>query len=294
MGYPHSLPGNEDRRSGAQERPQPEPIRPTTLRRGPDPAILVALAVLAVIAVLVVKPWTLVGPRDPSAGSITGAGQPTSASPSPASSTTAVPSPDTPDVIGVGPGPTASQSFPPDAYLENTVPIEPDRWTHLSATLRGINRDAVVFVARVGDSGLYWGFLPIDPSESLLMGFVQEAPTYGPDGSPAGGVGNAVRKTGYLAAPVAIGITRPAGASAPLTVAWLILGPGTEERVTLRNPVGDLDRYLWLGPGLGLPRGEQRNRREISRWPPTWPPGLYRFDLTTAEGTRHLFIDLEP
>lgn len=294
MEYPDSVTGNEDRRladtaesarGGVRERrPKSrtesdvlaEKVRLRATRRGPDPALIVALALLVAIGALVVKPWSWVGGLSPSAGAPTpvAAGQPggSAASRGP----TAEPSP---DLVGGGPAePTASP--PLWAFIENLDPIDPTTWSGISAALRPINRDGVAFVARVPNAGLHWGFVAVDPNGSLTMTF---------DG------GNAVRKTGYLGAPIAIGITRPTGVPAPITLGWQVLGPGAELRLPLRNPVGDLDRYLWLGPGLGLPRGEQRNRREISRFPPTWLPGLYRFDLTMATGeTRHLFIVLEP
>jgi hypothetical protein len=267
-------------------RPEPdvlaERVRPTASRRGPDPALIVALALSVAIGALVAKPWSWVG------GLVPGVGAPTSLPAGQAGGSEASSGPTaeaSPDLIGGGPvaQPTAAQptaSPPLWAFIENLDPIDPTTWSRISANLRPINRDGVVFVARVPNAGLFWGFLPVDPDGSLTMTF---------DG------GNAVRKTGYLGAPVAIGITRPSGVQAPITLGWQVLGPGAEVRLPLRNPVGDLDRYLWLGPGLGLPRGEQRNRREISRFPPTWLPGLYRFDLTMATGeTRHLFIVLDP
>lgn len=300
MEYPDSVTGNEDRRSaypaGSPQGPGMEPrpklrtepdvlaerVRPTASRRGPDPALVVALALCVAIGALVVKPWSWVG------GLVPGAGVPTPAAadqPGGAAAGSGPTAEASPDLLGGGPNaqsttgqPTASP--PLWAFIENLDPIDPTTWSGLSAALRPINRDGVVFVARVPNAGLYWGFLPVDPDGSLTMTF---------DG------GNAVRKTGYLGAPVAIGITRPSGVPASITLGWQILGPGAELRLPLRNPVGDLDRYLWLGPGLGLPRGEQRNRREISRFPPTWLPGLYRFDLTIATGeTRHLFVVLDP
>jgi hypothetical protein len=267
-------------------RPEPdllaERVRPRASRRGPEPALVVALAVCVAIGALVVKPWSWVGGLMPGAGAPTpaAAGQPGGATAS--GSPTAAASP---DLVGGGPNaqPTSGQptaSPPLWAFIENLDPIDPTTWSRISANLRPINRDGVVFVARVPNAGLFWGFLPVDPDGSLTMTF---------DG------GNAVRKTGYLGAPIAIGITRPSDVSTPITLAWQILGPGAELRLPLRNPVGDLDRYLWLGPGLGLPRGEQRNRREISQFPPTWLPGVYRFDLTMATGeTRHLFVVLDP
>ncbi len=284
MEYGDSVTGNEDPRSadraGSPRPPDMAPrpaarlepdilaerVRPTASRRGPEPALVVALAVCVAIGALVVKPWSWVGTLVQ-----TGSAAPT-----------AEPSPDllggVPNAQPTAPQPTASP--PLWAFIENLDPIDPTTWSHISANLRPINRDGVVFVARVPNAGLFWGFLPVDPDGSLTMTF---------DG------GNAVRKTGYLGAPIAIGITRPSGVPAPITLAWQILGPGAEFRLPLRNPVGDLDRYLWLGPGLGLPRGEQRNRREISRFPPTWLPGVYRFDLTMATGeTRHLFVVLDP
>ena len=300
MEYPHSVTGNEARRSAdsadsphtpdmeprSKARPEsdvlPERVRPTASRRGPEPALVVALAVCVAIGALVVKPWSWVGTVVPGVGGRTpvAVGQPGGAAESGGAAAEV-----SPDLVGGGPNaqPTAAKptaSPPLWAFIENLDPIDPTTWSGLSAALRPINRDGVVFVARVSNVGLDWGFLPLDPNDSLTMTF---------DG------GNAVRKTGYLGAPIAIGITRPTGTPAPITLGWQVLGPGAELRLPLRNPVGDLDRYLWLGPGLGLPRGEQRNRREISRFPPTWLPGLYRFDLTMPTGeTRHLFIVLDP
>jgi hypothetical protein len=238
---------------------------------------VVALALCVAIGALVVKPWSWVGALVP------GAGAPASRVDSASSSGPTAEA--SPDLAGGGPNaqPTTGQptaSPPLWAFIENLDPIDPATWAGLSSALRPINRDGVVFVARVPNAGLFWGFSPVDPDGSLTMTF---------------GGGNAVRKTGYLGAPIAIGITRPSGVSAPITLAWQILGPGADFRLPLRTPVGDLDRYLWLGPGLGLPRGEQRNRREISRFPPTWLPGVYRFDLTGPTGeTRHLFVVLDP
>jgi hypothetical protein len=299
MEYPDSVTGNRDRRLadpaeapqalGREPRPtsRPDPdvlaerVRTTASRRGPDPALVVALALCVAIGALVVKPWSWVGGLAPGAG-------PTPAVAGQLGGPTATGGPTgeaSPDLVGGGPNEQPSAATPTAsppiwAFIENLDPIDPMTWSGLSAILRPVNRDGVIFVARVPNAGLYWGFVPVDPSDSLTMTF---------DG------GNAVRKTGYLGAPIAIGITRPTGAPAPITLGWQVLGPGAELRLPLRNPVGDLDRYLWLGPGLGLPRGEQRNRREISRFPPTWLPGLYRFDLTTATGeTRHLFVVLDP
>lgn len=300
MEYPDSVTGNGDRRladpgespQGPDTEPRPasrlepdvfaERVRPTASRRGPDPTLVVALALCVAIGALVAKPWSWVGGLVPGAGAPTpaAAGQP--GGPATTSSPTGEASP---DLLGGGPNaqPTAAEptATPPLwALIENVDPIDPSTWSRISANLRPVNRDGVVFVARVPNAGLFWGFSPVDPDGSLTMTL---------DG------GNAVRKTGYLGAPIAIGITRPSDVPAPITLGWQVLGPGADVRLPLRNPVGDLDRYLWLGPGLGLPRGEQRNRREISRFPPTWLPGLYRFDLTMATGeTRHLFVVLDP
>ncbi len=286
MGYPCSVPGNEDRRlQQAQPGPDhvvtPEPVRVRAPRRGPEPAVVVAITMLLAVGALIVKPWAAAGEFGPPGpeGRPAPAGLPASAvpegsaSPAGAVSASAAPADTSPDVTFDGPlGP--SESPPLGALIENLDPIDPARWSRISASLRKVNHDGVVFVAR-WPGGLYWGFVPVEPSER-------------------GSQTATVRMTGYLATPVAIGFTRPSDAVPPSALAWLILGPGAESRVPLRHPVGDLDRYLWLGPGLGLPRGEQRNRREISRWPPMWLPGVYRFDLGADGVTRQVFVVLEP
>jgi hypothetical protein len=221
---------------GTKPRSEPgifaERVRPSASRRGPDPALVVALALCVAIGALVVKPWSWVGSFVPGAGGPTpaAAGQPGGSAAS--SGPTAQASP---DLVGAGSGGQPTASPPLWAFIENLDPIEPTTWARISANLRPINRDGVVFVARIAGGGLSWGFLPVDPDDSLTMTFE---------------VGNAVRKTGYLGAPLAIGITRPSGVPAPLTIAWQILGPGAEMRLPLRNPVGDLDRYLWLARAL--------------------------------------------
>jgi hypothetical protein len=255
---------------------------------------VVALALSVAIGALVVKPWSWVGGLGPGVGAPTPAagGQPggSVASNGPTAKVS-------PDLVGGGPEaqPTAAQptaSPPPWALIENLDPIDPTTWSHISAGLRLIDRDAVVFVAR-WPGGLYWRFVPVEPGERLSLA--------GPPatGNGAGGVPttdpDTVRMTGFLATPIAIGLARATGAGDPGVVAWQILGPGAEYRLPLRHPVGDLDHFLFLGPGLGLPRGEQRNRREISQFPPLWLPGVYRFDLTSPTGeTRHLFVVLDP
>src|SRR3989304_9731843 len=126
------------------------------------------------------------------------------------------------------------------------------RLSQNSVSLRNGNHDGVVFVAR-WPGGLYWTFVPGEPGERAPHAIPLERGdgsgtdvTISPD---------TVRMTGYLAAPVAIGFTRRTGASPPSALAWLILGPGSEVRGPLRHPVGGLAQYLWLGPGLGPPRG---------------------------------------
>jgi hypothetical protein len=276
---------------GPDEGLVPEPIRPATLRRGPEPALIVAIALLLTIGALVVKPWAIVGQLTSSAiGSPPGtsSGQAAiGASPSgsaPVTSETATPGIASP---GITP-PAATPTYAPDAYVENLPPIEPDSWMHISASLRLIDRAAVVFVAR-WPGGLYWRFVPVTPGarDSLAE---SPATTGGDAVAPT----DTVRMTGFLANPVAIGLVRPSGEPEPEVLAWQILGPGASFRLPVRHPVGDLDRFLFLGPGLGLPRGEQRNRREISRFPPTWLEGVYRFDLTNGDGTEHVFVVLEP
>jgi hypothetical protein len=241
---------------------------------------VVATVLVAAIGVLVAKPWTWRAVAG--SGALDGSVAVVAASPSPTTAATS-PSAVSPDlVLSPDASPVAAGSPPPSAYVENLEPIQPDRWAHLSATLRSVNADGVVLVARY-PGGLYYGFLPATPSESATI----EPPE--PDGTS-----NSVRVTSYLANPIAIGITRPTDTAAPLTVAWQVLGPGRQYRLTLRHPVGDLDRYLFLGPGLGLPPGERRNRREISRWPPAWQAGVYRFDIASGDGLRHVFVILEP
>jgi len=305
MGYLCSLPGNEDRRlQQAQPGPDhvvtPEPVRVHASRRGPDPAVAVALTVLVAVGALIVKPWAAsgeLGPHPPE-GSRASAGQPTSdlstggARTESGTPVSTAPVDAAPALLpGRGQGDRPTESPPPGALIENLDPIDPTTWSRISASLRKGDRDGVVFVAR-WPGGLYWRFVPVEPGE-------RDSPTVTLESADRAGAGttippDTVRMTGYLATPVAIGFTRPADASVPTALAWQILGPGAEFRVPLRHPVGDLDRYLWLGPGLGLPRGEQRNRREISRWPPMWLPGVYRFDLTADGATRHVFVVLEP
>jgi len=295
MGYPHSVPGNEDRRlqqtqPGPDHVATPEPVITRGSRRGPDSAVVVALTVLVAIGTLIVKPWAAAGelgpaapePSPPPGGASTESGTPSGTAPRDS----------VPDLLrGDGPGDAPTSPPPLGALIENLDPIEPARWSRISTILRNVNHDGVVFVAR-WPGGLYWTFVPVEPGE---QGSHAVPPERG-DGSGTEVTisPDTVRMTGYLAAPVAIGFTRPSGASPPSALAWLILGPGSEFRVPLRHPVGDLDQYLWLGPGLGLPRGEQRNRREISRWPPMWLPGVYRFDLGVDGVTRHIFVVLEP
>ena len=303
MGDRRSLPGNEDRRL-QQAQPGPDhfvaPERVSVhARRGPEPAAVVALTILVAVGALIVKPWA--------AGGGAGTGGPESPARSAAPANSALPAGDAapersptsgdapgdggPDLLlGGGPGAVPTSSPPLGALIENLEPIDPARWGRISATLRTVDRDGVVFVAR-WPGGLYWSFVPVDPTSGDRPA-VPAAPSE--RGATSETPSHTVRMTGYLATPVAIGLTRRSDAAPPGALAWLILGPGAEYRVALRHPVGDLDEYLWLGPGLGLPRGEQRNRREISRWPPMWLPGVYRFDLTADGLTRHVFVVLEP
>jgi hypothetical protein len=281
MGYPHSLTGNDERRSdglAAERVAGPRGVR------GVEPAAVVALVLVVTIGLLVAKPWSAAPPH----------GDPVAAPPAIATSSPA-PSPvDTarPSAAAGDPGARedgAAEGSPGTAD-ESVAPVDPDAWSRISKVLRTVNHDGLVFVAR-WPGGLYWGFVQVDASTSKAMRLVT-APTGSP-GTPDG-LPNGARMTGYLGAPVAIGITRASGTPVANTLAWLVRGPGAEDRVPLRHPVGDIDRYLWLGPGFGLPRGEQRNRREISRWPPTWPPGVYRFELSTAAGIRYVYVVLEP
>jgi hypothetical protein len=227
---------------------------------------VVAVALVATIALLVVKPWTAL----PAGGAAAG-------TPLPGAEPTAT-------VVATTTARSPEPTSPTPAGIAGSDPVDPAEWSRLSTVLGRVDREGLVFVVR-WPTGLYWSFVAVGPSATATMRLASD---------PTGGAPNAARVTGYLARPVAIGITRPSGAPEPMTLAWVIPGPGAEYRAPLRNPVGDLDRYLWLGPGFGLPRGEQRNRREISRWPPTWPAGVYRFELSTAAGTRYLFVDLEP
>jgi hypothetical protein len=280
MGYPHSVAGNEGSRSDRDDALVLDRVAVARRFRGPEPALAVAVGVILAVAVLILKPWSIGGPS--SRGDV-------ATQPAPGASVAAEAGPSAvvrpePDAAVAADGAARSvASPPPSAYIENLDPIEPDRWAHLSATLRTTNADGVVVVARYPD-GLYYGFFPTAPSElaSAQPAGRADAPT------------NVARVTGYLANPVAIGITRAIDEPAPLAIGWQVLGPGRQVRLTLRHPVGDLDRYLFLGPGIGLPPGERRNRREISRWPPVWQAGVYRFDLTTESGTRYVFVDLEP
>ena len=279
MGYPHSVPGNEDRRlqqtqPGPDHVATPEPVITRGSRRGPDSAVVVALTVLVAIGTLIVKPWAF-------AGELTGSDTPSGSTPT-----------DSAPVLRPleEPGDAPTSSPPLWALIENLEPIDPARWSRISTTLRRVDHDGVIFVAR-WPGGLYWSYVPVEPA----VGGPPEVPSAPAQrGSAEADRPDTVRMTGYLAAPVAIGFTRRSEASPPTALAWLIRGPGAELRVPLRHPVGDIDQYLWLGPGLGLPRGEQRNRREISRWPPMWLPGVYRFDLGVDGVTRHIFVVLEP
>jgi hypothetical protein len=262
MGYPHSLTGNEERRS---ERPVAESVDAPGRTRGSRRVAVAAGALVVTIVVLVAKPWSALPAGGGSASTaLPGAG---AAATVPATPTFA--------------SPEASAPTAPATGIASDDPIDPAQWSRISTVLGLMDRDGLVFVVR-WPTGLFWSFVAADSSTTATMRLVP-APT-----------ANGARMTGYLARPVAIGITRRSGAAEPITLAWAIFGPGAEVRVPLRHPVGDVDGYLWLGPGFGLPRGEQRNRREISRWPPTWPAGVYRFELSTAAGTRYLFVDLEP
>jgi len=278
MGYPHSLTGNDERRSDALAAERV--ARPRGVR-GVEPAVIVALVLVVTIGLLVAKPWSAAPPG----------GDPVAARPATATSSPA-PSPvDTarPTAAADGQGSGAAQATP-ESTQEPVPPVDPEAWSRISKVLRSVNHDGLVFVAR-WPGGLYWGFVQVEASTSTTMRLAAD-----PAGSAgeSDGLPNGARMTGYLAAPVAIGITRASGTPVANTLVWLVRGPGAEVRVPLRHPVGDVDRYLWLGPGFGLPRGEQRNRREISRWPPTWPPGVYRFELSTVSGTRYVYVVLEP
>ena len=280
MGYPHIVAGNEGSRSDWDDGLVLDRVAVDRRRRGPEPALAVAVGVVLTVGILIVKPWSMGGPfaRGDAAPEPT-----TRLSVSPESAPSAVVRQE-PDVAVAPDRAEVSAASPaPNAYIENLDPIEPDRWAHISSVLRSVDADGIVFIAR-WPGGLYYSFFPAAPSEQA------SAQPAGRADAPS----NVVRVTGYLANPVAIGITRAINEPAPVAIGWQVLGPGRQVRVTLRHPVGDLDRYLFLGPGLGLPPGERRTRREISRWPPVWQAGVYRFDLTTGAGTRYVFVDLEP
>jgi len=256
----------------------------------------VAIALVITIGGLVFKPWTLLGPlgagpagNAPAGGPEGTSGQPTVGLSSPQGAPSSGFAVGSSALGGVGPGASASPGLTPRAFLEDLRPIEPDTWAHISASLRRIDRNAVVFVAR-WPGGLYWRFVPVEPGERQSL-----TEPVGSSGADPSAEPDTVRITGYLATPLAIGLARPAGEPAPWVIAWQVFGPGATLRLPLRHPVGDLDRFLFLGPGLDMPRGEQTNRREISRFPPSWLEGVYRFDLTGADGpTRHVFVVLEP
>lgn len=302
MGYAPSLPGNEDRRRGRASALGPTTVRraseaggvvaepvPVT-RRGLDPAAIVALAVVVTVAALVAKPWS--GPGG-------GVAAPEETSRPAGAATVPTPSPGSPDdaapagADGTSPWhPDGTAVAPPATGVEQARPVDPATWSDISDSLGRIDRFGLVFVAR-WPGGLYWGFVPFGPGADT--GTVAPWPARTPPTRAFGAVpADVVRVTGHLARPVAIGLTRPSEEPAPAALAWLVLGLGAERRLPLRHPFGDVGRYLWMGPGLGLPRGEQRNRREISRWPPMWTAGVYRFDLSTADGARSLVVVLEP
>ena len=284
MGYPDIVAGNDETRSRDDRDATLLPVLPVARQGALGRPIAVGFVLVVAIATLVAKPWAWLGSATPARAPDTAIARPVATAsvtpPTPSAGTSDEPSPDL--ILGPAAPLASTASPPPGAYIENLAPIEPDRWTHLSASLASANADGVVFVARY-PAGLYYSFQRVTPSDT------PRAAPPSPDGTT-----NTVRVTGYLANPVAIGLTRPAHTDAPLALAWQVIGPGRLFRLTLRHPVGDLDRYLFLGPGLGLPPGERRNRREISRWPPTWQAGVYRFDLATDGGTRYLFVVLEP
>src|SRR5947208_2119036 len=141
MGYLRSLPGNEDRRltEGPEGGPFPEPIRPATARRGPEPALLVAIALVITIGGLVFKPWTLLGPlgagpagNAPAGGPEGTSGQPTVGLSSPQGAPSSGFAVGSSALGGVGPGASASPGLTPRAFLEDLRPIEPDTWAHIS------------------------------------------------------------------------------------------------------------------------------------------------------------------
>jgi hypothetical protein len=253
MGYPHILAGNDGSRSTDGLDPTFQEVAPVR-RGGSGRTLVAALGLILIIGTLVAKPWerNAVRTADATVG-IEGA----SASASP---------------------PTAA-SAPAVSPVVKLATIEPDRWARLSASLRATDADGVVFVGRDAD-GLFYDVQTATPSGSAIQ---QPART---DGST-----NTVRGTGLLGNPVAIGFTRPTDAELPVIIGWQFRDWADQFRLPLTHPIGDVDRYLFIG--TWLPRGEQ-NIREISRQPPQWQGGTYEFDFTVGGQTRYLFVILDP
>jgi len=254
MGYPDILPGNDGSRSRETSDLTLQAVLPRGRRGGVTHIAATALIVVVAIGTLVVKPWDRFERGDAAAAP---------------QATLAV----------------AAESAPPAAAVPSIAPIEvpttiePDRWAQLSASLQTANADGVVFVARYRDS-LFYAFQPVNPSAYTTA----EAPE-------TDGTSNTVRATGYLGSPVALGITRATASAAPITVGWRFLDRVGQTRLAMTHPVGDVDRDLFIG--LWLPTGE-RNISDVSRQPPEWQAGTYRFDLIAADGTRHVFVILDP
>jgi hypothetical protein len=259
--------------------------------------VAVAVALLVTVVALVAKPWAgAAGPggATPSDGHV--AAEPVSPVLSSPRSWAPGAEGGSPSGTDADPGRAIVPRDPTDGVWAadgvSATPVDPTTWSDISRTLGTIDRYGLAFVAR-WPGGLYWGFVPVGPEAGTST--VAPWPARSPATRPFGAVpADAVRITGHLARPVAIGITRPSGERLVIVRGWWVLGPAAEVRLPLRHPVGDLGRYLFMGPGLGIPRGEQRNRRLISAWPPSWLPGTYRFDLSTDAGNRSIVVVLEP
>jgi hypothetical protein len=173
----------------------------------------------------------------------------------------------------------AASATPAVANVASLPTIQPDRWADISASLRLTDADGIVFVARYPPS-LFYDFKPVTPSATPI-----------PEAPRDDGTSNTVRASGLLGNPLAIGLTRPEDAVAPVVIGWQFRDWADQRRLPITHPVGDADRLLYIG--LWLPSGE-KNIREVSQRPLEWQAGTYRFDLLTGNTTRYLFVILDP
>src|SRR5207247_6440236 len=100
MGYPDSVPGNEDPRLAPRTEPEvlPEPVHPVASRHGVNVGLGVGVAILVAVGALVAKPWAGGGGPAPGAGA--GSSPATTVATAPAFSS-GRPASASPDVLGV-------------------------------------------------------------------------------------------------------------------------------------------------------------------------------------------------